>query len=119
MKPAILCNMLLKRTCDDYGQVSIRKKHLIERRFLQKVETDYLKNFATIILFENLLMLAGRFVPEERFAHHADILTDYLNKNIDVDLFVSWDFVVYKLKKRLYGLKKSPRLCYENLESLL
>lgn len=66
-------------------------------------------------MFESLLLLVENFLPEEWHVHHTDISTAILNGYIDVDLFVLWDNVLYKLEKSLYRYKQSFRLCYENL----
>lgn len=45
--------------------------------------------------------------------------TAFWNGDIDVDALVSWDDVVYKLRKILNGLKQFSRLWYEKLTRVL
>lgn len=42
-----------------------------------------------------------------------------MNGYIDGELYVSCDNAVHKLKKSLYGLKQSARLCFEKLKKML
>lgn len=118
-KSAIPCKMVFKRKLDDHGQVSRYKARLVAKGFFQKAGIDYHETFASVASFKSLHLLVGKFVSEKWRVHHAYISTVFLNRDINVDLFVSWEDVVYKLKKSLYGLKQSPGLWYEKLKILL
>lgn len=41
------------------------------------------------------------------------------NGDINAELYRSWEIVVYKLEKSLYGLKKSVRIWFEKLKKAL
>lgn len=51
--------------------------------------------------------------------HHSDILTAFLNGDINGELYVSWDGISYSFNKSLYGLKQSPCLWYKKLRKNL
>lgn len=92
--------MVFKSKLGDQGKVSRYKSRLVAKRFFQGKLVDNLETFAPVVPFESLFLLVGKFVSEERHVHHADISTAFLNRHIDVDLFVSWENVMYKLKKK-------------------
>lgn len=86
------------------------KARLLSRRFFQKRGIHYSETFALAVPFEVLLLLVGKFVSEGWHVHQAGISTTFLYGGVDGELYMSWENVVYRLKKRLYGLKQSPRL---------
>lgn len=89
---------------------------MVARGYVQKDGIYHDKKLALDVLVELLLVIGGKHVVFNWHFHHADILTATLNDDIDVELYVIWDGVSYKLIESLYSLKQSPRLWYEKLE---
>lgn len=102
--------MVFKRNYDKKKQKSLYKARIVAKGFFLREEIEYVETFDPVVLLESLLLRVEKFVSEQWHVHSADFWNAFLNRDIDVDLFISWDDVVCKLKESLHDLRQSLRL---------
>lgn len=59
----------------------------MKKGFFQKEHIDYHEKFASVVLFEVLLLVVGKCISEGWHIYYADIATVSLRCNIDCELF--------------------------------
>lgn len=108
------------------GEIARYKARLVAKGFKQVYGIDYTETFAPtakLSSIRTILTIAARYNLE---LHQMDVVTAFLNGKIDEEVYVKppkgmniEDGKVLKLKKGLYGLKQSPRLWNETLDTFL
>lgn len=110
---------MLKRKLVDKGVMCCFNTRLVGIKFVEKKGIGYSETFALFVLIELLLLLVQKFILKWWYVHHANNSPDFLNDDIDGELYVIWDGVVYELQKKLFTQTEIvPLLRYKNLDEL-
>jgi hypothetical protein len=107
----------------------------VVRGFEQVEGIDCGETFAPVARLTSFSMLVATAVEYEMQIHHLDVVTAFLNPEIDGDVYLTipqgFDWLdenlsqqlsptsTLKLRKALYGLKQAPRLWYQNINKFL
>ncbi|TPX52540.1 DNA-directed DNA polymerase, partial [Powellomyces hirtus] len=99
------------------------KARLVARGFTQREGIDYDETYAPVVKFNTLRMLLAIAAHYDLEIHQMDVVTAFLNGDIDADIAMKLpegcNGGIVKLKRSLYGLKQSPRLWYKVLDTYL
>ena len=107
------------------------KARLVIKGYEQRQGIDYDITYAPVSRLPTLRVLLAIASLRKLAIDHVDIITAFLNPNIDrqdvfmylpdgfKDLRPELEYSIVNLKKALYGLKQAPRLWYKAIDSLL
>ena len=102
----------IKRNAD--GSIKKLKARLVARGFTQREGIDFTETYAPVVKFNTLRTLLALAAERDLHVHQMDVITAFLNGNLDVEIWMRLpDGVaddVVKLQRSLYGLKQSPQL---------
>lgn len=73
----------------------------------------------TVVPFEVLPLIVGKYISIGWHVHHGDIFTAFLIGDVDGELYIRVRNSCYTLQKSLYDLKQSPHLWHKKLENSL
>ena len=115
---AIHCKWVFKVKSDKDGNLDRYKGRLVARGFEHKSGIDYEETYAPVVKYSSLRTLLSYAVNNDMHIHQMDVVTAFLNGNLDEEIFMKQpegfvkkgqEKLVCKLKKALYGLKQAPR----------
>ncbi|GKE75418.1 retrovirus-related pol polyprotein from transposon TNT 1-94, partial [Tanacetum coccineum] len=124
----ITLKLIYKVKLDELGGILKNKARLVARGYRQEEGIDFEESFAPVARLEAIRIFLAFAAHMNMIVYQMDVKTAFLNNNLWEEVYVSQldGFVdldspnhVYKLKKDLYGLKKSPRAWYDMLSSFL
>ena len=91
---------------------------LVVKGFLQRAGVDYDETYAPVAKLASIRIILAVGVHMKMFFHQLDVKTDFLQRELEEEIYVevpegmrAEPKTILKLEKRLYGLKQSPR-CY-------
>ena len=100
------------------GTIERFKARLVAKGYSQIPGLDYDETFSPVVRFPSIRALLAYAVENNMLVHQMDVVTAFLNGNLDEDIYMSQpdgyvrpgeEHLVCKLKKSLYGLKQSSR----------
>jgi hypothetical protein len=116
----------LKRNAE--GKIVKHKARLVAKGYVQKHGIDYEEVFAPVARLDTVRMLLAMAANWGWEVHHLDVITAFLNGDLEEDVYVSQpdgyvvkgkEQMVYKLSEALYGLKQAPRAWNVKLDKSL
>ena len=123
MGEAIGCRWVYETKKDLLGNIEHYKARLVTKEFTQKEGIDYNETFSPVSKedsFRIIMALVAHFNLE---LHEMDVKTAFLNRDLEKKMYVKQlggfissqgENLVCKLKKSIYGLKKSlPSVVFE------
>ncbi len=114
----IECKWVFKAKKGSNGDIKRYKARLVAKGFAQKYGIDFDETFARVVRYSSIRTLLAYAVQNDMFIHQMDVVTAFLNGNLDEDIYMyqpagyiqpGKEKMVCNLKKWLYGLKQSPR----------
>ena len=100
------------------GSVERYKARLVAQGYTQKFGTGYDETFSPVVRMESLRALLALSVQFGLQLHQVDVTTAFLDGELEEEVYMQQpkgfsregeEHLVCKLKKSIYGLKKSPR----------
>nr|GEZ76205.1 hypothetical protein [Tanacetum cinerariifolium] len=119
---------LWKNKLDEENTVIRNKSRLVAKGYAQKEGVDFEESFTPVALLEAVRLFIAYAAHKSFTVYQMDIKTAFLYGPLKEEVYVNQPdgFVdpyhpdkVYRLKKALYGLKKSPRAWYDELSKFL
>jgi hypothetical protein len=116
----------LKRNTE--GEIVKHKARLIVQGYRQKFGVDYDETWAPVLRKETLRLILQTAAIEAFDIHHMDVVTAFLQAEIDRDVYIrqppgfqdaNRPDAVCKLKRSIYGLKQSPRLWNNRIDTYI
>ena len=108
------------------GQVSKYKARLIFKGFQQVYGIDYDETFSPVAKMNSICLELSIVAAKGWEVHQMDVKNAFLHCDISDEIyiekphgFIQDSYLVYRLKKSLYGLKKAPRAWYAKMDSYL
>ncbi|SPO25882.1 uncharacterized protein UTRI_03247 [Ustilago trichophora] len=107
------------------GTVDKYKARLVAQGFTQQHGVDYDETFAPVLKFATLRLLIALAAQEGWLAHQMDVITAYLNGNLEEEIYMrappgyAEGDKVCRLCKALYGLKQAGRTWYIKIDKWL
>ena len=127
-RKAIGCKWVFRVKYGDRGQVERFKGRLVAKGYSQKPGVDYDETFSPVVRFNSIRTLLAVAVKKGMLIHQMDVVTAFLNGNLDEEIYMEQpegyvelgkEDMVCKLKKSLYGLKQSPRCWNQTFRELM
>ncbi|GJY15824.1 retrovirus-related pol polyprotein from transposon TNT 1-94 [Tanacetum coccineum] len=113
---------------DENGIVSRNKARLVAQEYKQQEGIDYDETYTPVAILESIIILLAIACANDFKLYQMDVKSDFLNGFKSKEVYVAQppgfiDFekpnYVYKLKKDLYGLKKTPKAWYDRQKAFL
>ena len=110
------------------GKIERYKARLVAQGFSQIFGSDYDETFCPVVRMESVCTLIAMSVQYGLQLHQVDVTTAFLNGRLEEEVFMSQpegfiahgrQYLVCRLKKSIYGLKKSPRCWNTTLDGHL
>src|SRR5215510_4008690 len=109
------------------GTVEHYKARLVAQGYSQRPGLDYGEIYAATVKWATLRCILALGAFEDLEMESVDISSAFLNGDIDTEVYMQHPEgfqqgargTVLRLKKGIYGLKQSPRLWHEKLDSVL
>jgi Reverse transcriptase (RNA-dependent DNA polymerase) len=110
------------------GIVERYKARLVAKRYTQTHVIDYHETFTPVVKMNTVRILLSTAVNNNWNLHQIDNKNAFLQGTLEEEVYMvlppghkkkDISNFVYKLKKLIYGLKKSPRVWYEKLSHFL
>lgn len=95
------CKANLKRKLDEQGRTARWNAILVTKGYAQKYSVNYEETFSSVIPFDVLLHIAGKFKSAIWRVQHAKFSTAFPDWYDDSELFVWLDSKGYKLQQAL------------------
>ena len=101
------------------GSIEKRKGRFIAKGFTQIPGVDYMETYSLIVSHTSIRILIILVAQYDLHIHQMDVKSAYLNRKIDIDIYIEQPLFfekknkeryVYKLKKELYRLKQAGRI---------
>ncbi|GJT13409.1 retrovirus-related pol polyprotein from transposon TNT 1-94 [Tanacetum coccineum] len=108
---------IYKVKLDEYGDVLKNKARLVAKGFRQEEGLDFEESFTPVARLEAIRIFIANAASKNMTVYQMDVKTAFLNGELKEEVYVHQPegFVdperphhVYRLKKALYGLKRSP-----------
>lgn len=115
-KKPLSTKWVFKEKADKEGMKKY-KARLVIKGCNQKYGIDYQETFSPVVKYTSLRYLFSLAASRNLRIDHMDVMTAYLNGDIEEEIYVkppiNLDGKVWRLKKAVYGLKQSGR-CWNN-----
>ena len=117
-RKAIGCKWVFKAKYTASGEVERFKGRLVAKGYAQMPGIDYEETYAPVVKYSSLRTLLSYAIANEMVIHQMDVVTAFLNGNLDEELYMAQpegfvkpgeENLVCRLNKSIYGLKQSPR----------
>jgi Reverse transcriptase (RNA-dependent DNA polymerase) len=126
-RKAIGCRWVLVIKCKSDGTIDRYKGCLVAQGYLQRPGLDYGETYASTVRWATLRAILALGAFEDLEIESIDISSAFLNGDIDTEVYMQQPEGfpqggkedVLKINKGIYGLKQSPRLWHEKLDSVL
>nr|GEY39194.1 retrotransposon-related protein [Tanacetum cinerariifolium] len=127
IKPLTL-KWLFKNKHDEENTVIRNKTRLVVRGYQQEEGIDFKESFALVARMEAIRIFLAYDAHKGFTVYQMDVKTAFLHGSLKEDVYVcqpeglidaDHPSHVYKLKKKLYGLKQVPRAWYDELSTFL
>jgi len=119
---------VFKKKLDEQGVIVRNKARLVAKGYNQEEGIDFGETYAPVATLEVVRLLLAYACINGFKLHQMDVNIAFLNGYIDEEVYViqppgfedhKYPYHVFKLKKKLYGLKQTPRQWYERLSNFL
>jgi hypothetical protein len=108
------------------GKISIYKSRLVSKGFQQVHVIYYDETFTPIVKMDSIRLELAITSTKEWEVHHMDMNNAFFQGDLSEEIymekphgFMQDSYLVYQLKKSLYGLKEALRAWYAMMESYL
>ena len=107
------------------GQVDKFKARVVAKGYSQIFAVDCFETYCSVVQIMSTRSLQNHAARECLYIRQFDIRTAFLYGKLDEDIFMippdgySGNGCIWKLKRSLYGLKQSPRMWFQRLNSFL
>ena len=98
------------------GLVECYKAQLVAQGFSQKFGFDYDETFSPVVRFESIRTVIATAVQHNLKLYEIDVTTAFLNGNLKEEIYIKQPVaikgqkhLVFRLKRSIYGSKKSPQ----------
>ncbi|GJY66905.1 retrovirus-related pol polyprotein from transposon TNT 1-94, partial [Tanacetum coccineum] len=127
-KNVINMKWLWKNKRDEENTIIRNKARLVAKGYGQQEVIDFEESFAPVARLEVVQLFVMYAAHKSFLVYQMDIKTSFLNGPLKEEVCINQPdgFVdplhlgkVYRLKKALYGLKKAPRVWYDELSNFL
>ena len=104
------------------------KARLVARGFEQQYGVDFEETFALVVKWSTIHALTARAAQFGHQIHHLDVKTTFLYGKITDELYMvqplgftkpAQEQLVCKMNRAFYGLRQSPRMWYERIDTYL
>lgn len=122
-RKVIDCKWVFKNKRGPDGKIVRYKARLVAKGFTQIEGIDYTETFAPVAKFTSIRILLALAAHLDLDLHQMDVKTAYLNGDLDEEIFMHLPpgfrkpNTIWKLKKRLYGLKQAGREWYKKIRT--
>lgn len=120
----VSCKWVFKKKFD--GDKPIYKARLVARGFQQAEHFDFDEIYAPVAKLQTLRILLAVSSTRNYKIHQMDVVSAFLHGDINEEVFMEVpdgcnfdENSVLKLKKSIYGLRKSPKYWYEKLNNFI
>ncbi|GJR20974.1 retrovirus-related pol polyprotein from transposon TNT 1-94 [Tanacetum coccineum] len=119
---------LWKNKRDEENTVIHNKAHLVAKGYAQQEGIDFKESFAPVTRLEAVRLFVVYVAHKSFLVYQMDVKMIFLNGPLKDEVYVNQPdgfvdphhpYKVYRLKKALYGLKKAPRVWYDDLSNFL
>ena len=104
------CRTVLRIKHDADGSPIRRKARVVSQGFSQRPGVDYAETFAPVARIESLRMLAAIAVKSNLEIHQLDIVTAYLNGDIDTNIYMRTPALLQECLAELARTEKEPSM---------
>lgn len=128
-KKAIGCKWLYKKKEDPTNLGGTRfKAWLVAKGFAQRERVDYNEIFSPVVKHTSIRVLLSIVAHHDLELEQLDVKTTFLHGDLDEEIYMHQpegykvedkERQVCRLRKSLYGLKKSPRQWYKRFDSFM
>ena len=127
-KKAITSKWIFKTKPGLNGAPERLKARLVAHGFEQRYSVDFEETFAPVIKWSTIRALTARAAQLKHEIHHLDVKTAFLYEKITDEIYMAQPFgftlpgqehLVCKMNRALYGLRQSPRMWYERIDTYL
>jgi hypothetical protein len=127
-KKTIMVKWVYKTKTGLRGDLPRLKAWLVARGFEQRYGIDFDETFAPVVKWSTIRTLTASAALHGHQIHHLDVKTAFLYGVLKEEVYMQQPqgYVIpgkehhaWKLKKALYGLRQSPRMWYERIDSFL
>lgn len=115
-KQVIKCRWIFKTKRNESGEVYRYKARLVAKGYSQVAGIDYNETYAPVVRYNSIRLLIAFAVQHNYRLHQMDVITAYLQGNIEEELYMSQPEgygdgtqKVCKLNRAIYGLKQAGR----------
>ena len=120
------CKWVFKTKFDTDGSPLKYKEILVAKGYSQVHSIDYNETFEPVAKMDSIRLALAIIASKQWKVHHMDVKYDFLNGDINEEIymqklegFFSNPSLVCRLKKSLYGLKQAPRAWYSKIDGFL
>ena len=119
---------VLKNKMNEQGEVIRNKARLIWKGYSQQEGIDYEETYAPIARMEAVKMFLAYATNKNFEVYQMDVKLAFLNGEIEEEVYIEQlegfplieeKDMVFKLKKKMYGLTQAPRTWYARLDKYL
>jgi hypothetical protein len=119
---------VFKKNMNAAGQVKKFKGHLVAKGYSQVKGVDFSEIFSPVEKITSIRVLMSLAATFDLEIEHMDVKTTFLHGDMEEEVYMKQleGFVVKgkqelvcKIKRYLYGLNKSPRMWYQNLDTYI
>ena len=116
-----------KKFCAD-GSVERYKARLVAKGYSQVEGIDYGERFSPVAKLTSIRFLLSLAASYDLEIEQMDVKTAFLHGDLEEEIYMSQpehyivkgkEYLVCKLKKSLYGLKKYPRIWYLKFDAFM
>jgi transposase InsO family protein len=127
-KKAISSKWVYKTKPGLNGENDRLKARLVARGFEQQYGVDFEETFAPVVKWSTIRALTARAAQLGHAIHHLDVKTAFLYGKITDDIYMAQPLrftvpgkenLVCKMNCALYGLRQSPHMWYERIDTYL
>lgn len=125
---AVSCKWVFKHKLNAQGEIARYKSRLVARGFSQVAGVDFHETFSPVVKTQSIRMMLALAAARDWDLEQMDVSTAFLYGDLEEDIYMEQPegFVdpehptwVCKLKKTLYGLKRSAREWYKCIDKYL
>ncbi|KAJ0539592.1 putative RNA-directed DNA polymerase [Helianthus annuus] len=122
------CKWVFKTKLDPNGNVERYKARLVAKGYTQKEGIDYQETFSPVSRKDSLRIVMALVAHFDLELHQMNVKTAFLNGDLDEDVYMKQpegfkpegqEYLVYKLKKSIYGLKQASRQWYLKFDEVM
>ena len=120
------CKWVFKTKFVADGSTLKYKEILVAKGYSQVHGIGYNETFAPVTKMDSIRLALAIAASKQWEVHHMDVKCAFLNGDITEEIYMQQPqvfytnpFLVYSLRKSLYGIKQAPRAWYAKIDSFL